>query len=73
MPYKPGIPNFQSTESALACVGLQVQSLEQNFQCSPFLLEAAGVTVDVGSIVNMCGALSQVQGPIIDGLSTMEL
>ena len=31
----------------------------------------AVVAVDVGPIVNMSGAISQVQGGVIDGLSTM--
>ena len=29
------------------------------------------VAVDVGPIINMSGALSQVEGAVIDGLSTM--
>ena len=31
------------------------------------------VAVDVGPIINLSGALSQVQGSIVDGLSTMAL
>jgi isoquinoline 1-oxidoreductase beta subunit len=31
------------------------------------------VVVDVGPIINMSGAISQVQGSVIDGLSTMAL
>ena len=31
------------------------------------------VAVDVGPIINMSGAINQVQGSIVDGLSTMAL
>ena len=36
-------------------------------------VERVWVAVDVGPIINMSGALSQVEGSVIDGLSTMAL
>lgn len=38
-----------------------------------FHVNKVTVAVDVGPIINMSGALSQIQGAIIDGLSTMAL
>lgn len=38
-----------------------------------FKVDKVTVAVDVGPIINMSGALSQVQGSVIDGLSTMAL
>lgn len=38
-----------------------------------FSVDKVTVSIDVGPIINMSGALSQVQGSIIDGLSTMAL
>ena len=38
-----------------------------------FRVEKVTVAVDVGPIINMSGALSQIQGSVIDGLSTMAL
>lgn len=38
-----------------------------------FHVKNVTVAVDVGPIVNMSGAMSQVQGSVIDGLSTMAL
>jgi isoquinoline 1-oxidoreductase beta subunit len=38
-----------------------------------FEVEKVTVAVDVGPIINMSGAISQVQGSVIDGLSTMAL
>ncbi|MEM7016393.1 MAG: molybdopterin cofactor-binding domain-containing protein [Pseudomonadota bacterium] len=38
-----------------------------------FRVDKVTVAVDVGPIINMSGALSQVKGSIIDGLSTMAL
>jgi len=38
-----------------------------------FTVDKVTVAVDVGPIINMSGALSQIQGSIIDGLSTMAL
>ena len=38
-----------------------------------FSVDKVTVAVDVGPIINMSGALSQVQGSIVDGLSTMAL
>ncbi len=38
-----------------------------------FTVDKVTVAVDVGPIINMSGAMSQVQGSIIDGLSTMAL
>lgn len=38
-----------------------------------FRVHKVTVAVDVGPIMNMSGALSQVQGSVIDGLSTMAL
>lgn len=38
-----------------------------------FSVERVTVAVDVGPIINMSGALSQVQGSVIDGLSTMAM
>jgi len=38
-----------------------------------FTVDKVTVAVDVGPIINMSGALSQVQGSVIDGLSTMAL
>jgi isoquinoline 1-oxidoreductase beta subunit len=38
-----------------------------------FRVNKVTVAVDVGPIVNMSGAMSQVQGSVIDGLSTMAL
>ncbi|MFT6752426.1 MAG: isoquinoline 1-oxidoreductase beta subunit [Candidatus Azotimanducaceae bacterium] len=38
-----------------------------------FSVDKVTVAVDVGPIINMSGATSQVQGSIIDGLSTMAL
>ena len=38
-----------------------------------FSVDKVTVAVDVGPIINMSGALGQVQGSIVDGLSTMAL
>ena len=38
-----------------------------------FRVDKVTVAVDVGPIINMSGALSQVQGSVVDGLSTMAL
>ncbi|HIG44495.1 MAG TPA: xanthine dehydrogenase family protein molybdopterin-binding subunit [Gammaproteobacteria bacterium] len=38
-----------------------------------FRVKKVTVAVDVGPIINMSGAISQVQGSIVDGLSTMAL
>jgi isoquinoline 1-oxidoreductase beta subunit len=38
-----------------------------------FRVDKVTVAVDVGPIINMSGAISQVQGSVIDGLSTMAL
>jgi isoquinoline 1-oxidoreductase beta subunit len=38
-----------------------------------FRVDKVTVAVDVGPIINLSGAISQVQGAIIDGLSTMAL
>lgn len=38
-----------------------------------FTVDKVTVSIDVGPIINMSGALSQVQGSIMDGLSTMAL
>jgi len=38
-----------------------------------FSVDKVTVAVDVGPIINMSGATSQVQGSIVDGLSTMAL
>ena len=38
-----------------------------------FSVDRVTVAVDVGPIINMSGAISQVQGSIVDGLSTMAL
>ena len=38
-----------------------------------FSVDRVTVAVDVGPIINMSGALSQVQGSVIDGLSTMAM
>jgi len=38
-----------------------------------FSVDRVTVAVDVGPIINMSGAISQVQGSVIDGLSTMAL
>jgi len=38
-----------------------------------FRVDKVTVAVDVGPIINMSGAISQVQGSIVDGLSTMAL
>jgi isoquinoline 1-oxidoreductase subunit beta len=38
-----------------------------------FSVDKVTVVVDVGPIINMSGAISQVQGSVIDGLSTMAL
>ena len=38
-----------------------------------FSVDKVTVAVDVGPIINMSGAISQVQGSIADGLSTMAL
>ena len=38
-----------------------------------FSVDKVTVAVDVGPIINMSGAISQVQGSIVDGLSTMAL
>jgi isoquinoline 1-oxidoreductase beta subunit len=38
-----------------------------------FRVDRVTVAVDVGPIINMSGAISQVQGSVIDGLSTMAL
>ncbi|MEQ9005428.1 MAG: hypothetical protein RIE74_17855 [Pseudomonadales bacterium] len=38
-----------------------------------FYVERVTVAVDVGPIINMSGAISQVQGSVVDGLSTMAL
>ena len=38
-----------------------------------FTVDRVTVAVDVGPIINMSGAISQVQGSVVDGLSTMAL
>jgi isoquinoline 1-oxidoreductase beta subunit len=38
-----------------------------------FTVKKVTVAVDVGPIINMSGATSQVQGSVIDGLSTMAM
>ncbi|MGE0625671.1 MAG: molybdopterin cofactor-binding domain-containing protein [Pseudomonadales bacterium] len=38
-----------------------------------FRVDRVTVAVDVGPIINMSGAISQVQGSVVDGLSTMAL
>ena len=38
-----------------------------------FRVDKVTVVVDVGPIINMSGAMSQVQGSVIDGLSTMAM
>ncbi|MEQ8861494.1 MAG: molybdopterin-dependent oxidoreductase [Pseudomonadales bacterium] len=38
-----------------------------------FRVERVTVAVDVGPIINLSGAISQVQGAVVDGLSTMAL
>ena len=38
-----------------------------------FRVDRVTVAVDVGPIINMSGAISQVQGAVVDGLSTMAL
>ena len=38
-----------------------------------FRVEKVTVAVDVGPIINLSGAMSQVQGSVIDGLSTMAM
>jgi len=38
-----------------------------------FSVDKVTVAVDVGPIINMSGAISQVQGSVIDGLSTMAM
>ena len=38
-----------------------------------FTVDRVTVAVDVGPIINMSGAMNQVEGSIIDGLSTMAL
>jgi isoquinoline 1-oxidoreductase beta subunit len=38
-----------------------------------FRVDKVTVAVDVGPIINMSGAINQVQGSIVDGLSTMAL
>ena len=38
-----------------------------------FSVDRVTVAVDVGPIINMSGAISQVQGSVVDGLSTMAL
>ena len=38
-----------------------------------FRVDKVTVAVDVGPIINMSGAISQVQGSVIDGLSTMAM
>ncbi len=38
-----------------------------------FRVEKVTVAVDVGPIINMSGAISQVQGSVVDGLSTMAM
>ncbi len=38
-----------------------------------FRVDKVTVAIDVGPIINMSGAISQVQGSIVDGLSTMAL
>jgi isoquinoline 1-oxidoreductase beta subunit len=38
-----------------------------------FRVKRVTVAVDVGPIINMSGAISQVQGSVIDGLSTMAM
>ena len=38
-----------------------------------FRVERVIVAIDVGPIINMSGAISQVQGSIVDGLSTMAM
>ncbi|MFB0969766.1 MAG: molybdopterin-dependent oxidoreductase, partial [Pseudomonadales bacterium] len=41
---------------------------DQNFH-----VDKVTVVVDVGPIINMSGAMNQVQGSVIDGLSTMAM
>ena len=38
-----------------------------------FTVDRVTVAVDVGPIINMSGAMNQVEGSIIDGLSTMAM
>ena len=38
-----------------------------------YSIDRITVAVDVGPIINMSGALSQVQGSVIDGISTMAM